>query len=139
MFVCVGNTCRSQMAEALARHLASDVIEATSAGLVPLGEIVAPTREVLAEIGVGVDGQSSKPLRPEDLNGADLIVNLTGRSSESVFRGDRNKVEDWKVSDPYGEDLDVYRHIRDEIEGRVRELADGIRTKDEGRRSGNAD
>ena len=127
------------MAEALARHLASDVIEATSAGLVPFGEIVAPTQEALAEIGVGVDGQSSKPLRPEDLESADLIVNLTGRSSESAFRGDWKKVEDWKVSDPYGEDLVVYRRIRDEIEGRVRELADRLRKKHEGRSNDKAD
>ena len=121
------------MAEALARHLASDVIEATSAGLAPFGEIVAPTREALAEVGVGVDGQSSKPLRPEDLDSADLIVNLTGRPRIAVFRGNRCTVEDWEVSDPYGEGLDVYRRIRDEIEGRVRELADGIRKKHERR------
>ncbi len=127
------------MAEALARHLASDVIEATSAGLAPFGEIVAPTREALAEIGLGVDGQFSKPVRPEDLDRADLIVNLTGRSSESAFRGDWKKVEDWKVSDPYGEDLVVYRRIRDEIEGRVRALADRLRKKHDGRSNDKAD
>jgi len=127
------------MAEALARHLASDVIEATSAGLVPFGEIVAPTREALAEIGLGVDGQFSKPVRREDLDRADLIVNLAGRSSIAIFRGNRGTVEDWKVSDPFGEDLDVYRRIRDEIEGRVRELADRLRKKHEERSNDKAD
>ena len=119
------------MAEALARHLASDVIDATSAGLVPFGEIVAPTRLALAEIGVGVNGQCSKAVRPEDLVSADLIVNLTGRPKESIFRGERNHVEDWRVSDPYGEDLDVYRRIRAEIEVRVCDLADRLRLKRE--------
>jgi len=83
------------MAEALARHLASDVIEATSAGLAPFGEIVAPTREALAEIGVGVDGQFSKPVRPEDLESADLIVNLTGRPSIAIFQS--STVAQWKI------------------------------------------
>ena len=49
LFLCIGNACRSQMAEAIARHSASDVIEATSAGLVPFGEIPSTTLEVLRE------------------------------------------------------------------------------------------
>ena len=49
LFVCVGNTCRSQMAEALARHLAAEVIEPSSAGISPFGRIVDTTRRVLLE------------------------------------------------------------------------------------------
>lgn len=115
------------MAEALARHFAADVIEASSAGLNPFGEIIARTRETLAEIGVGVEGQSSKAIRPEALDGAGIVVNLTGRPGEAVFRGNRKNIEDWDVSDPYGEDVDMYRRIRNEIELRVRELAERLR------------
>ena len=115
------------MAEALARHLASDVIEVASAGLAPFGEIVWPTREALAEIGVGLDQQYSKPVRPEALEAADLIVNLSGHSLESVVRGPGRSIEEWKVTDPYGENVEVYRRIRDEIAARVRELAERLR------------
>jgi protein-tyrosine-phosphatase len=129
LFVCIGNTCRSQMAEALARHAASDVIDPASAGLTPFGEIVAPTRVVLEEIGVGIDGQTSKPLRKSATEAADLIINLTGRPGETAFAACRQKVEDWEVGDPYGEDLEVYRRIRDEIAGRVSGLAERLRAE----------
>ncbi|MGC1580579.1 MAG: hypothetical protein WA766_03800, partial [Candidatus Acidiferrales bacterium] len=49
LFVCIGNSCRSPMAEALARHSASDVIEAASAGISPLGRVADLTRKILVE------------------------------------------------------------------------------------------
>jgi arsenate reductase (thioredoxin) len=122
LFVCLGNSCRSQMAEALTRHLAPEVIEASSAGLAPLGYVSAETRAVLAEIGVSSDGQTSKSLRDADLALFDRLVNLSGRSLENLFDGGRPPMEDWDVGDPYGRDLEVYRRIRDEIERRVRDL-----------------
>ena len=57
LFVCVGNSCRSQMAEALARHLGQDRVRAWSAGSNPLGEIVPLTFDVLKEKGISLDGQ----------------------------------------------------------------------------------
>src|SRR3981081_1327803 len=85
LFLCIGNACRSQMAEAIARHLAADVIEASSAGLVPFGDIPTMTLTVLAERGFAPEGQSSKPLPPEDLSAADLVINMTGRGGKSIF------------------------------------------------------
>src|ERR1700683_5034768 len=79
LFLCVGNACRSQMAEAIARHSASDVIEASSAGLVPFGEIPSTTLAALRERGISADGQSSKGLRSEDVAAVDLVINMTGR------------------------------------------------------------
>jgi len=125
LFVCVGNTCRSQMAEALARHLAADVIEPSSAGISPYGRIVDTTRRVLLERGVSVDGQYSKGLRDVAPATADLVVNMTGIPGTALFP--RVRVVDWDVEDPYGEELAVYRRIRDEIEERVAELAESLR------------
>src|SRR6202163_1195975 len=85
LFVCVGNACRSQMAEAIAKHVAADVIDPSSAGLVALGEITGPTIAVLGEHGITTDGQQSKALRPEAVSGADLVVNMTGRSRPALF------------------------------------------------------
>ena len=117
------------MAEAIAKHHASDVIEPSSAGLVPFGEIPSTTISVLEELGISVDGQSSKPLRSEDLAGADIVVNMTGRPGQSVFTEALGNIEDWDVGDPYGFNLSVYRGIRDEIETRVEELARRLREK----------
>lgn len=125
LFVCVGNTCRSQMAEALARHLAPDVIEPSSAGLSPFGRIVDTTRRVLLERGVSVDGQRSKGLSEVQPEQADLVVNMTGIPGMALFP--KARVVDWDVGDPYGENMGVYREIRDEIEERVTALAEELR------------
>jgi arsenate reductase (thioredoxin) len=127
LFLCMGNACRSQMAEAIAKHVAKDVIEASSAGLIPFGEIPATTLAVLAERGFSAAGQYSKPLRLEDFSAMDLVINMTGRSSESLFTPPTPPLEDWSVGDPYGYSLPVYRAICDQIEGRVADLAKRLR------------
>jgi arsenate reductase len=130
LFICVGNSCRSQMAEALARHHASDIIEPSSAGISPLGIIADPTRKVLVERGIRMPGQRSKGTTEADVASAQLIVNLTGIRGRALFREDvRAPVEDWEVTDPYGDDLGVYRRVCDEIEARVLELAARLRSE----------
>ena len=131
LFLCIGNACRSQMAEAIAKHHASDVIEPSSAGLVPFGEIPSTTTLVLDELGISTEGQSSKPLRSEDLAAADIVINMTGRPGRSVFTDALAEIEDWDVGDPYGFNLSVYRGIRDEIETRVEDLARRLRARAE--------
>jgi protein-tyrosine-phosphatase len=118
------------MAEAIARHTAADVIEPSSAGLVPFGEIPNTTVAVLQERGIAVEGQSSKPLRSEDMSAADLIVNMTGRSGSAIFAEPVAHLENWDVGDPYGLNLAVYRSIRDQIEARVEDLARRLRERE---------
>jgi len=127
LFLCIGNSCRSPMAEALARHLAADVIEASSAGISPLGKIAEPVRRVLLERGVSCDGQSSKGLTQQDARGADLIVNMTGMRLGGMLAG--LPVEDWEVEDPYGENMEIYRRVCDGIEERVSALAARLRAE----------
>jgi len=78
---------------------------------------------VLAEIGISIAGQETKPLREKDVAGVDLLINMTGRPVSHV----RTPVEHWQVADPFGRDLAVYRSTRDEIERRVMELARRLR------------
>src|ERR1700680_4123375 len=129
LFLCIGNACRSQMAEAIARHSASDVIEPSSAGLVPFGQIPDTTVTVLLERGFSADGQTSKPLRSEYMSEADIVINMTGRPGATIFTEPATQVEDWDVGDPYGFNLAVYRAIRDEIEARVDDLARRLRER----------
>lgn len=122
LFVCIGNSCRSQLAEAFARKLAADVIEPASAGLSPFGRIAEATTSVGAEFDLSFDGQFSKGLEAVDLAGSDLVVNMTGIHSRGLFETAR-PVVDWDVEDPFGEDLAVYRRIAAEIETKIRALA----------------
>lgn len=126
LFVCVGNSCRSQFAEAAARHFAADVIEASSAGLSPLGRIADPTRKIAAECGWSLEGQSSKGLDEAGVYTVDLVVNLTGIPARALFPAGA-AVVDWDIDDPYSEALAVYRRVAGEIEEKVRALAGRIR------------
>jgi arsenate reductase len=125
LFVCVGNSCRSQMAEAIARVKAGDVIAASSAGISPLGRIADDTRRVLLEQEIMIDGQFSKGVGHPSLAPADLIVNMTGIPGKSLFAGEN--VLDWDVADPYGEDMLSYRIVCEEIDMRIEELAGRLR------------
>jgi len=116
------------MAEALARHMAPDVIAASSAGLMALGHVAKPTHAVLRESGVPTDGLSSKPLHSINLAEIDLVINLAGQPIEKHLDGRALPVEDWDVGDPYGFDLEIYRRIRDEIEQRLLDLIARLRS-----------
>ncbi len=121
LFICVGNACRSIIAEALARHYWGDRIKSLSAGVVPLGYVPPETLMALEEIGVPPQDLSSKGLDTMDLTRVDLIVNLSGyhvRDQLALFRG---KLINWYVRDPYGESLDSFFQTKDAIDWLVRE------------------
>jgi arsenate reductase (thioredoxin) len=131
LFLCIGNACRSQMAEAIARHSASDVIDASSAGLAPFGEVPKTTLAVLKELGISGEDLHSKPLRAEEVAEADLVINMTGQSGSAIFGEPALPIEDWDVGDPFGFNLSVYRSIRDQILVRVEDLSRRLREKAE--------
>ncbi len=137
LFVCLGNACRSPMAEAIASRLAADVMEASSAGLTPLGRVELLTTQTLARNGYRPNGLQSKPIASKLLEAADLIINMSGWPEEIAF-DDPDKVENWQVEDPYGADAELYQRIFEDIEKRVAELADRLRNGGRARaRSGN--
>jgi len=126
LFVCVGNACRSQMAEALARRHAADVIAPSSAGVAPLGRVDSMTRAFLLERGVPMDGQFSKGLHDDSIpQPPDRVINMSGVPCRRLFEG--CPIEDWEVEDPYGDDLETCRRICDDIEARVADLAARLR------------
>jgi arsenate reductase len=115
------------MAEAIARRDAADVIVPESAGLQPIGFIDKTAKAVLAERGLSVKGQFSKGLLDESLSKPDLIINMSGASGASLFRGSR--FEDWRIQDPFGENVELHRSICDDIERRVKDLAQRLRAE----------
>src|SRR5450755_1402697 len=125
LFVCMGNACRSQIAEALARHQAPRLIIAMSAGVSPLGYIPDPTRLVLLEQGIGLNGHYSKGVGDPGALNPDLIINMSGIPGKALFAP--SAFEDWDVADPYGEDLESYRRVREDIEERLDQLVARLR------------
>ncbi len=114
LFVCLGNSCRSIMAEALARHHYPD-IRAASAGLRPLGYVAAETLAVLAEAGVSTEGLWSKGLGDVSLEEFSLVVNLTTHALAGYLAGFAGRVLRHPVTDPFGGTLTAYRETRDAI------------------------
>lgn len=127
LFVCLGNACRSPMAEAIATHLASDIMEVSSAGLTPLGQVESMTKLTLARNGYPVENLDSKPLLLADFDAADVVINMSGRPSIMAI-DDPTKVEEWRVEDPYGAGTETYQRIFEEIEQRVVQLVGRLRT-----------
>jgi len=126
VFVCLGNSGRSQMAEAWARHLSGGRVEALSAGLRPLGFIARETKEVMAEKGISLDGQRSKGLDAIDWNQVDVLVNMSGYPARDLVTAFNGKRLDWKVADPYMDPLETYRSVRDLLERKIRKLLEEL-------------
>jgi protein-tyrosine-phosphatase len=129
LFICLGNSCRSQMAEALARQRAEDIIVAVSAGTMALGFVAPLTLRVLDERDINIEGLHSKPMTKAARKSADIIINMTGSPASRVLAGDEGKTEDWAVADPYGEEVGAYRDTCDDIEVRLAEFAARLRAK----------
>jgi arsenate reductase len=124
LFVCIGNCCRSQMAEGFARAYGEGVCEVDSAGLMPAAGIVPQVREVMAEKQIDLGDQFPKPLdwiRPGTF---DLVVNMSGQPLDQTLGA---PVRDWAVEDPIGRNGKVYRRVRDQIESLVKALLDELR------------
>ena len=118
LFVCIGNSCRSQMAEALARVYGADVLVPSSAGLYP-AMIVAPlTRQVLTERNIPVDELFPKGLDVFGGEAFDVLVNMSGLPlPESPVASAR--VLEWPVTDPIGQKESVYQEVCGRIEALV--------------------
>jgi len=127
LFVCLGNSCRSPMAEAIARQDAPDLWEVTSGGLTPLGYIAQLTKETVGKNNYSAEGLNSKPIMHAHWQEVDLIINMSGFDKNQVFE-EPEKVEDWPVEDPFGEDPEVYQRIFDEIRTRISALAERLRS-----------
>jgi arsenate reductase len=116
LFICLGNSCRSIMAEALTRHLCGEHWEAASAGLNPLGLVAAETRAVLEEIGAESRGLRSKGFNEINLSDYHLLINLSDLSLKRLIPPELNdRVLLRPVSDPYGGSLEEYRQSLDAI------------------------
>ena len=127
LFLCTGNSARSQMAEAILRRLAGDRFEAFSAGLEPKG-INPYTRQVMEEVGIDLAGQRSKDVTEYlgKVNFGYLITvcDHAEKNCPTTFLGVSNRLH-WSLEDPaafQGSDeqtLAKFREVRDDIDKRM--------------------
>jgi arsenate reductase (thioredoxin) len=122
LFVCIGNACRSPMAEGFASKLGEGRVRAWSAGLCPLGWIESNTRLVMEEIGIRLDGQASKGLGDVPFDQMDIVVTMGSEVLIDLPEVGGSRLVNWEIPDPVGADLDTYRVVRDLIEVKVRNL-----------------
>lgn len=130
LFVCVGNTCRSQMAEGFARRYGQNAIEIKSAGTSASGVVNRNTVEAMNEVGIDISGQTSKQLTDDMLEWADVVVTMGCCSADMLcpvsFKG---RKYDWSIDDPLGRPWEVMRRVRSDIEEKVKGLI-GAELKD---------
>jgi len=125
MFLCTGNSCRSQMAEALVREEGKGLYEVHSAGLSP-GLVNPRAVDVMREIGIDISNQRSKGIHPELLGRMDVVITLCGHAEDlcPVTPPGIRRLH-WPVEDPAPsqgtevEILDAFRRARDDIRKRI--------------------
>ena len=122
LFVCVENSCRSQMAEGFARKLGQGVLEAFSAGSKPSGKVNARAIAFMKEKGIDIGLQESKGLTDLPAIKWDYLVTM-GCGDACPALSAKNRI-DWDLPDPKNLSDDDFRHVRDEIELRVKNLID---------------
>jgi arsenate reductase len=135
LFLCTGNSCRSQMAEGWARALKPDSIDAYSAGIVAHGQNPSAIK-VMAEAGVDITGQASKTLASLEGTVFDVVVTVCGHADENcpIFPGKTRKIhhgfddppklaKDAKTPE---EALDCFRRVRDDIKAYIQTLPEAL-------------
>ena len=120
LFVCIGNACRSPMAEGFARYYGGDSIESHSAGVHPYGQICEETIKVMAERGIDITTQRSKGISEYVLRDFDLIISMAPVPLLD-WQGPVGEIY-WDVKDPFRQPLKQFRKVRDEIEQKVKAL-----------------
>jgi len=123
LFLCTGNSARSQMAEGILRHLAGDTYDVASAGTTPKG-LHPYSVEVMREAGIDVSTHTSKDLTGFLGEKFDYVITVCDRAKQQcpVFPG--AAPIHWGIEDPAEVDLarqlEAFRRVRDEIRQRIR-------------------
>jgi len=138
MFLCTGNSCRSQMAEGFAREFGKSLIEPYSAGLIAAG-VNARAIKVMKEIGIDISGQKSEEINEDLLRTMDIIITLCGNAEESCpYTPPEIKRIHWPIKDPVGtigteEDImKEFRRAREEIKTKTEEFIQQIKKRGQG-------
>ena len=120
LFVCVENSCRSQIAEAYARMLGGDEVEVYSAGSRPSGVVNPKAIESMNEVGYDLSSHASKSLDDVPQIEWDFVATM-GCGDECPYVRAKHR-EDWQIPDPKDMPPVEFRAVRDQIAQKVRSL-----------------
>lgn len=120
LFVCVENSCRSQMAEGFGRKYGNNIIETYSAGSHPSGKINPDAVAVMKEADIDISGQSSNGFSDLPVMEFDYVVTM-GCGDVCPFYPEKKYVE-WDLENPKGKSIYFFRLIRDKIGEKVKSL-----------------
>jgi arsenate reductase len=112
------------MAETLFERAVNGRHEARSAGSAPAGAVHPEVVDAMRELGVELEDRVPRRLQPDDAEWADVVVTMGCGDACPYIPGKR--YVDWEITDPAGQDVQEVRRIRDEIDARVRSLADEL-------------
>ncbi|MBI5934090.1 MAG: arsenate reductase ArsC [Chloroflexi bacterium] len=123
LFLCTGNSCRSQMAEAIVNARMGEAWTAVSAGTKPAGYIHPKALEALAEIGIQHEGRSKRADEFREVE-FDLVVTVCDSAAEEcpVWLGKGRRVHHSFPDPALTDDMDDFREVRDDIERVMRDL-----------------
>lgn len=120
LFVCIENSCRSQMAEAYAHLLGENKIEAFSSGSRPSGRINPRAIQFMAEVGYDLNKHHSKSL--DEIPQIEYDAAITMGCGDECPSVKAKRRQDWNLGDPKNENDEKFRMIRDEIKEKVKSL-----------------
>ena len=126
LFVCLHNAGRSQMAAGWLNKLAGDRIEIWSAGSEPAEQVNPVAVAAMREVGIDISAETPKILTTDSVSRADVVITMGCGDTCPYFPGKR--YEDWELTDPAGQPIDVVREVRDDIKGRVEKLVGELLT-----------
>jgi arsenate reductase (thioredoxin) len=124
LFVCIENSCRSQMAEGFAKKSAQGKIEAYSAGSKPSGQVDETAINVMKEAGIDISHQRSKGFDELGKEKFDYVITM-GCGDVCPFVPAKHRME-WDIADPKGKPIEAFRETRDEIEKKVQEFIESL-------------
>jgi len=124
LFVCVHNAGRSQMAAGWLTALAGDAVDVRSAGSEPANQINPVAVEAMREVDIDITGEQPKLLTVDSVQQADVVITMGCGDTCPIFPGKR--YEDWDLTDPAGQPIEVVRAVRDDIKARVAALVDEL-------------
>ena len=125
LFVCVENSCRSQMAEGFGRELGQGLIEAFSAGSNASGKVDPDAVKVMAEVGIDISSHRSKSFHELPFGRFDWVVTMGCGDTCPFIPGDDR--QDWQIRDPKGKSIEFFRDVREDIRDKVEHLIEHIR------------
>ncbi len=124
LFVCIGNSCRSQISEGWGKYFNNkyfnNEFEIYSAGTHPAGWVAEGAVASMKELGIDISNQFSKHLSEIDIKETDLLITL-GCGVECPWYPHRELVE-WEIDDPVGQPIEKFREVRDILKDKILNL-----------------